>query len=153
LGAFAAGVLAGAAGAAGAQNAGVSAPGAAADAPIDCSAAAAAVSGAVCTVDVRVYVGWRVFHAQCATCHAQDAVGSTFAPDLTRRIREMDAREFFRALDDGYLGPHDVTPPRGANPDVARYYEELWSYLAARARGELPPGPLARAPNVSISAD
>jgi hypothetical protein len=113
---------------------------------IECGAEAAQV-GAVCSVDTPVYVGWRVFHAQCASCHAQDAVGSSFAPGLTRRISEMDARAFFRALDDGYLGPHDPSPPRGANPDVARYYEELWSYLSARARGDLPAGPLARLPN------
>ena len=107
----------------------------------------AAPGGAVCSVDARLYVGWRVFHAQCAACHAQDAVGSSFAPDLTRRIREMDEREFFKALDDGYLGPHAASPPRGSHPDVARYYNELWGYLSARARGDLPPGTLTRLPN------
>jgi hypothetical protein len=31
-------------------------------------------------------------------------------------------------------------PPHGRNPDVARYYSELWTYLAARASGRLPAG-------------
>lgn len=109
----------------------------------------ASPDGAVCGVETRLYVGWRVFHAQCASCHAQDALGSSFAPDLTRRLRGMDAREFFKLLDDGYLGPHDVSPPRGSNPDVARYYDELWGYLSARASGELPPGTLTRLPNAA----
>jgi mono/diheme cytochrome c family protein len=105
---------------------------------VDCDGA----GGAVCRVDLATYIGWRVFHAQCATCHARDALGSSFAPDLVERIRGMDQRAFVRALDDGYMGPDDPAPPRGANPDVARYYNELWSYLRARASGELPPGPL-----------
>ena len=58
----------------------------------------------------------------------------------------MDQRAFVRALDEGYMGPDDPAPPRGANPDVARYYAELWSYLSARASGALPPGPVERLP-------
>lgn len=114
---------------------------------IECAESIAASSGAVCRVDVATYVGWRVFNAQCATCHARDGLGSSFAPDLTERVRGMDQREFFTALDDGYLGPNDPSPPRGASTDVARYYSELWAYLSARSRGELPPGPLERLPN------
>ncbi|HEX6996940.1 MAG TPA: cytochrome c [Gammaproteobacteria bacterium] len=87
-----------------------------------------------------VYIGWRVYNVHCAVCHAEDAVGSTFAPDLTQRIASMDRRAFVSALDRGYLGPRDATPPRGADPEVARYYEELWAYLEARASGRLPPG-------------
>jgi hypothetical protein len=102
---------------------------------------------AQCRTDLATYLGWRVFHAQCAACHAADALGSAFAPDLTRRLRGMDAREFFAALDKGYMGPDDSSPPRGQNPDVARYYQELWAYLSARRNGDLPPGPLERLPD------
>jgi cytochrome c5 len=116
---------------------------------IECAPEGASTSGAVCRVDVATYVGWRVFNAQCASCHAQDAVGSSFAPDLSRRMAGMSARDFFRALDDGYLGPAEAMPPRGANPDVSRYYQELWTYLSARARGDLPAGPLARLSNAT----
>jgi hypothetical protein len=95
---------------------------------------------------VSTYVGWRVFHSFCATCHAADATGSTYAPDLTFRMRGMQRREFFAALDDGYLGPASNLPPHGDNPDVARYYAELWADLAARVSGSLPPGALAPLP-------
>lgn len=112
--------------------------------PIDCSRPTEA---AVCMVDTPTYVGWRVYHAQCATCHAQDALGSSFAPDLTARVRTMDERAFFRALDDEDLVAHDpAAPPRAVTADAGRYYRELWVYLSARASGALPAGPLVRRP-------
>lgn len=112
---------------------------------IEC-AASPAPGDSVCSVDTAVYVGWRVFHAACAMCHAADARGSAFAPDLTHRVKFMDERAFFAALDNGYLGPASRSPPRGRDPAVAPYYAELWAYLAARASGRLPPGPLALLP-------
>jgi len=107
---------------------------------VECSAEPAAS----CRADLVTYVGWRVFQAQCATCHAADALGSSFAPDLTVRMRGMDQREFFAALDSGYLGSRSTMPPRGRDPNVAPYYDELWSYLRARRDGAAPAGPLER---------
>ncbi len=100
-----------------------------ADAPyrIECAAAP-------CRADLATYIGWRVFQAQCATCHAADARGSNFAPDLTLRMSGMTQREFFAALDQGYFGSQSSMPPRGRDPNVAPYYDELWSYLRARDR-------------------
>jgi mono/diheme cytochrome c family protein len=94
----------------------------------------------VCRVDIATYIGWRVFQAQCASCHAADARGSSYAPDLTDRLRSMEQREFFAALDRGYLGVRSTMPPRGRDPNVAPYYEELWAFLAARRDGQLPAG-------------
>jgi len=102
--------------------------------------------GAQCRADLATYIGWRVFQAQCATCHAADARGSSFAPDLTLRMGDMTQREFFAALDSGYFGARSTMPPRGRDPNVAPYYDELWSFLRARIAGELPPGPVARLP-------
>ncbi len=117
---------------------------------VECAPATAGAA-AVCRVDLATYLGWRVFHTHCASCHAADALGSSFAPDLTQRLRGINARAFFAALDNGYLGPGDPMPPRGRNPDVARYYDELWTYLLARANGDLPPGTLERLPNVDFA--
>jgi mono/diheme cytochrome c family protein len=103
-------------------------------------------SAAVCRADLATYIGWRVFLAQCATCHAADALGSSFAPDLTFRMRGMDQREFFAALDSGYLGSRSTMPPRGRDPNVAPYYDELWAYLIARRDGAAPAGLLERLP-------
>ncbi len=93
-----------------------------------------------CRAEIPVYIGWRVFQAQCASCHAADARGSSYAPDLTDRLRSMEQREFFTALDRGYLGAQSSMPPRGRDPNVAPYYEELWAFLAARRDGRLPAG-------------
>jgi len=97
-----------------------------------------------CAADLATYIGWRVFQAQCATCHAADARGSSFAPDLTLRMSTMTQREFFAALDNGYFGSRSTMPPRGRDPDIAPYYDELWSFLRARISGDLPAGPVTR---------
>lgn len=109
--------------------------------------------GAVgCRADLATYIGWRVFQAQCAACHAADARGSSFAPDLVERTQGMERRAFFAALDQGYFGPRSTMPPRGRDPSVAPYYEELWAYLAARRSGGLPPGPVEPLPAEPLSA-
>jgi mono/diheme cytochrome c family protein len=101
-------------------------------------------AGAACRADLATYIGWRVFQAQCATCHAADARGSSFAPDLAVRMSDMTQRAFVAALDQGYFGSESSMPPRGRDPNVAPYYDELWSFLAARRDGALPAGPVER---------
>jgi mono/diheme cytochrome c family protein len=103
-------------------------------------------AGAACRADLATYIGWRVFQGQCATCHAADARGSSFAPDLALRMSDMTQRAFFAALDQGYFGSESSMPPRGRDPNVAPYYDELWSFLAARRDGALLPGPVERLP-------
>jgi hypothetical protein len=100
-----------------------------------------------CRVDLATYIGWRVYQAQCATCHAADARGSSFAPDLALRMSAMTRRDFFAALDRGYLGSQSTMPSRGRDPNVAPYYDELWSFLRARITGDLPAGAVTRLPD------
>jgi hypothetical protein len=104
------------------------------------------VAGGECRADLATYIGWRVFQAQCATCHAADARGSSFAPDLALRMGDMTQRQFFAALDNGYFEPRSTMAPRGRDPNVAPYYDELWSFLRARIAGDLPAGPVTRLP-------
>jgi len=99
-------------------------------------------SAEICAVDLVTYIGWRVFDRYCAACHGADALGSAFAPSLVHRVRQIDRRAFFAALDEGYTGRFAPMRPWGEDPEVARYYDELWSYLSARANGDLPPVPL-----------
>lgn len=96
----------------------------------------------VCATDPATYIGWRVFERHCTACHGREGVGSTFAPNLLHRVAQLDRRRFYAALDDGYAGSFTDMRPWGENPEVARYYPELWSYLSARAGGSLPAGPL-----------
>jgi cytochrome c5 len=113
---------------------------------VECGADPEEGGATVCRVDRATYVGWRTFHAICHTCHAQDAVGSTFAPDLLARMREIDKAAFMKAMNEGFTGQMGVMPPWSQDPNVNKYFEELWSYLRARADGVLPPGRPERLP-------
>ena len=93
-----------------------------------------------CYVDRDTYIGWRTFHGNCHVCHAQDAVGSTFAPNLLSRIQEFDFAMFVDSTANGYTGQVGVMPPWKDNPNVNKRYKELFAYLKARSDGALPPG-------------
>jgi cytochrome c5 len=113
---------------------------------VECGPDAEEGGATVCHVDRATYVGWRTFHAICHTCHAQDAVGSTFAPDLLARMQQIDKAEFMKALNEGFTGQMGVMPPWSQDPNVNKYFEELWSYLKARSDGALLPGRPKRLP-------
>src|SRR5512145_3163957 len=78
---------------------------------VECAPDADEGGATVCRVDRATYVGWRTFHGICHTCHAQDAVGSTFAPDLLVRMRQIDKAEFMKAMNEGFTGQMGVMPP------------------------------------------
>lgn len=101
---------------------------------------------AFCYTDRDTYVGWRTYHGFCHVCHAQDAVGSTFAPNLLDRMREIDKELFIERVHEGYTGQVGVMPPWKDNPNVSKRYDELYAYLMARADGALPPGRPKRFP-------
>lgn len=98
------------------------------------------------TADRDLYVGWLAFRNYCARCHGFDAQGSEFAPGLPERMRRMEQRDFVALMEGGYPGLEQRMAPWGRDPVVKTYYDPLWAYLAARARGELPPGDLAYTP-------
>ncbi len=93
-----------------------------------------------CYVDRDTYVGWRTFHGFCHVCHAQDAVGSTFAPNLLGRMQDFDFDMFVDRTANGYTGQVGVMPPWKDNPNVSKRYKELFAYIKARSNGALPPG-------------
>jgi cytochrome c5 len=143
-GTFAWCVAAAALAAAGAARA--QAPAEAAPYTVECGPDADEGGATTCRVDRATYVGWRTFHGICHTCHAQDAVGSTFAPDLLVRMRQIGKPEFMKALAEGFKGQVGVMPPWSQDPNVSKYFEELWSYLKARSDGALMPGRPKRLP-------
>lgn len=95
---------------------------------------------AFCYVDGATYIGWRTYHGFCHVCHAQDAVGSTFAPSLVDRMKSVDYDLFIERTANGYTGQVGVMPPWKDNPNVSKRYKELYAYLKARADGALRPG-------------
>lgn len=113
---------------------------------VECGPDAEEGGATVCRVDRATYVGWRTFHAICHTCHGQDALGSSFAPDLVVRVRDVDKATFLKAMNEGFTGQMGVMPPWKQDPNVNKYFEELWSYLQARKDGVLLPGRPKRLP-------
>jgi len=93
-----------------------------------------------CYVDRDTYIGWRTYHGFCHVCHAQDAVGSTFAPNLLGNMQDFDFDMFVDRTANGYTGQVGVMPPWKDNPNVSKQYKELFAYLKARSDGALPPG-------------
>ncbi len=93
-----------------------------------------------CYVDADTYIGWRTFHGFCHVCHAQDAVGSTFAPNLLDRMQEFDFDMFVDRTANGFTGQVGVMPPWKDNLNVRKRYKELYAYLKARSSGDLRPG-------------
>jgi cytochrome c5 len=105
--------------------------------------------GGQCQVDKKTFVGWRTYHAFCHQCHAQDAVGSTFAPSLVERLKDIDKERFLNVVENGYTGQIGVMPAWKDNPNITKRYEELYAYLKARSDGALPPGRPKRLPKTA----
>jgi mono/diheme cytochrome c family protein len=119
-------------------------------------------------VDASTYLGWRVFHSACYSCHGVDATGTTVAPDLVERVKTMDARDFTAAVLTRYritLGydaaaadnntalrqqfidlvlKHErgdlIMPEWGRDPNVQPHVLDIYTYLRARSDGALGPG-------------
>jgi mono/diheme cytochrome c family protein len=121
------------------------APSAAEEQPYQVVCEQAADTGVkVCKVDKKTYIGWRTYTASCLRCHGQDGVGSTFAPSLLDKLNEIDRERFMTSVAKGFTGQIGVMPAWEGNPNVSRYYEQLYAYLKARSDGVLPPGRPAR---------
>lgn len=113
-----------------------------------------------------VYTGWRVFQDRCALCHGSTATGTSAAPDLLARVREMGSRRFVGLVLQRYdwgLPPEQaraegaerealiesielrrlgsVTMPAWqGEPRVTAHIADLYVYLSARAAGTQGPG-------------
>jgi mono/diheme cytochrome c family protein len=97
--------------------------------------------GRNCAVDVETYSGWRTYEANCARCHGPGGVGSSFAPNLMKRITEgMDYDRFRNVVANGYQGQIGVMPAWKENPNVMSQIDAMWAYLNAREDGVLGAG-------------
>ena len=99
-----------------------------------------------CKVDKSTYIGWRTYHAVCHVCHAQNAVGSTFAPSLLTRLEGMDKARFDDVVGNGFTGQVGVMPGWKDDPNVMPRLDDLWHYLKARSDGALGVGKPGRLP-------
>lgn len=98
------------------------------------------------TVDPVAYAGWKQYMLQCARCHGDEPLGTSFAPSLVSALQpdgDISTRErFFALLSDG-------RPDKGM-PSAAKigldtvYFEGLYRYLKGRSDGTLHGGRPAR---------
>lgn len=112
-----------------------------------------------------VYMGWRVFQDRCARCHGADASGTTSAPNLLPRVRDLSSRQFvslvllrYDATLQGAPTPKASAPSEAQvevimqrkdqplsmpawqdEPRVNAHILDLYAYLSARADGRQGP--------------
>ncbi len=114
----------------------------------------------------EIYLGWRVFQGNCSRCHGPDATGTANAPNLLERVKPMTLASFIGTVLRRYrwlLPASEASAESGSpevllegiaerqrgtlvmpawqnEPAVKAHVADLYDYLQARARGDLPPG-------------
>lgn len=96
-------------------------------------------------VDKGTFNGWRRFHGTCHTCHGQDALGSSFAPNLTESLKTIDYALFVTTVKEGRQvggasGATSAMPAFGEDPNIMKHIDDIYRYISARAKGGLAPG-------------
>ena len=119
-------------------------------------------------VDRATYLGWRVFHSACYTCHGVDATGTSVGPNLVEKVKDLSAADFatkvltrYRitlgfdeaAADDNtalrrafleqvlkYERGELIMPAWQRDPNVRPHILDIYGYLRARSDGVLDEG-------------
>jgi cytochrome c len=91
------------------------------------------------TVDEVSYEGWKQYSLHCARCHGEDALGSSFGPNLLLSMRPEGAvgtREAFMAILSGGR-PDKGMPSAGTLGMGSEFFEGVYAYLIGRSAGRL----------------
>lgn len=98
------------------------------------------------TLDGLAYEGWKQYSLQCARCHGDDALGTSFGPDLVASLRpdgRVPTREAFMAV--LVAGRPDKGMPPAARLGLEpANLEGLFEYLSGRSSGRFHGGRPAR---------
>jgi quinoprotein dehydrogenase-associated probable ABC transporter substrate-binding protein len=96
-------------------------------------------------VDKSTYIGWRIFHSTCVTCHGTGATGTERGPNLLPRVRMMDLGQFSGVV----LRRYGATLASGEAARETGAREALIEQIAAgKNRGEIPMPAWEDDPNV-----
>ncbi|HTO74182.1 MAG TPA: c-type cytochrome [Gemmatimonadales bacterium] len=98
------------------------------------------------TVSITAYQGWQQYSLQCARCHGEDALGTSFAPDLVLALKpdgDVPTREAFLAVLAGSREPKGMPSAARLGIDPV-YFDGLYEYLKGRSEGRLKGGRPAR---------
>ena len=94
------------------------------------------------TVSQDVYDGWKQFNLNCARCHGEDALGTSFAPHLIVSLKPtgpINTKELF--LQTVCAGrPEKGMPSWCALGMELRCIDKIYSYVKARSDAKMAPG-------------
>jgi cytochrome c len=98
------------------------------------------------TVEVPLYKAWQQYSLQCARCHGEDGLGSSFGPSLVHALKpdgDIPTREAF--LDVLVHGRQDKGMPSAEKMGLdSVYFDGLYEYLKGRSDGRYHGGRPAR---------
>jgi hypothetical protein len=85
-------------------------------------------------VDRNTYLGWKLFHTTCFTCHGRDATGTDVGPNLVERIKLMSPRDFATKVMTSYR----IVVPYGdiSGDESTSYREAVIEEVMRKQRGE-----------------
>ena len=94
------------------------------------------------TVSQTVYDGWKQFNLNCARCHGEDALGTSFAPHLIVSLKPdgpINTKELFvQTVCAGR--PEKGMPSWCALGMEMGTIDEIYSYVKARSDAKMAPG-------------
>lgn len=94
------------------------------------------------TVSQEIYDGWKQFNLNCARCHGEDALGTSFAPHLIVSLKPdgpIPTKEIFMATVCGGR-PEKGMPSWCALGMEMPTIEKIYSYVKARSDAKMAPG-------------
>ena len=98
------------------------------------------------TLEAQAYEGWKQYSLQCARCHGDDGLGTTFGPDLVASLRpdgRVPTREAFMTV--LVAGRPDRGMPPAARLGLGPAdLDGLYEYLRGRSAGRFHGGRPAR---------
>jgi cytochrome c len=97
-------------------------------------------------VDSETYQGWKQYSLHCSRCHGDEALGTTFGPDLVTSLGpdgDISSKEQFLEVLRGSRSSKGMPSAAKMGLDSV-YIEGLYRYLSGRGSGRLKGGRPAR---------
>ncbi len=96
-------------------------------------------------VDKSTYVGWRIFHSSCVTCHGTGGTGTDRGPNILPKVKTMDLGQFAEVV----LRRYGSTLTTGAAATDPAARDALAQDIGSgKNRGEIPMAAWEDAPDI-----